>query len=89
MINLLSIYAGVSGQSQDDILCEFSGKQFSDLKKGLTDLLVQKICPIGNEMNKIINEKEYIGNILKDGAEKAKAIAQPVLEETKKIIGLT
>ena len=39
-------------------------------------------------MNKIINEKEYLGNILKDGAEKAKEIAQPVLEETKKIIGL-
>ena len=39
-------------------------------------------------MNKIINEKEYLGNILKDGAEKAKAIAHPVLEETKKIIGI-
>ena len=50
--------------------------------------IVQKICPIGNEINKIIKEKEYLGNILKDGAEKAKAIAQPVLEETKKIIGI-
>ena len=35
-------------------------------------------------MNKIIDEKEYLGNILKDGAEKASAIAHPVLEETKK-----
>ena len=88
LINLLSIYAGISGQSKEDVLSEFSGKQFSYLKEALTDLLVQKICPIGNEMNKIIKEKEYLGNILKDGAEKAKEIAQPVLEETKKIIGL-
>ena len=88
LMNLVSIYSGISGRSKEDVLYDFSGKQFTHLKDSLTELLVQKICPIGNEMKKIINEKEYIGSILIDGAEKARAIAQPVLEETKKIIGL-
>ncbi len=88
LMNLVSIYAGVSAQSKEAVLNEFSGKQFSQLKESLTELLVLNICPIGNEMRKIINESEYLDNILKDGAKKAKAIAKPVLEETKKIIGL-
>ena len=88
LMNLLSIYAGIMGQSHEEVLKVFSGKQFSYLKDNLTELLVQNICPIGDEMKKIINEKEYLEKTLKEGAEKARVIAIPVLAETKKIIGL-
>ena len=88
LMNLLSIYAGIMGQSHEEVLNAFSGKQFSYLKDNLTELLVQNICPIGDEMKKIINEKEYLEKTLKEGAEKARVIAIPVLAETKKIIGL-
>ena len=86
--NLLSIYAGVLGESPTKIIEDFSGKQFSHLKTSLTELLVEKICPIGNEMKKIMNDKSYIDNILNNGALRAREISEPVLVETKKIIGL-
>ena len=88
-LNLLSIYAGVLGESPTKIIEDFSGKQFSYLKTSLTELLIEKICPIGNEMKKIMNDKSYIDNILNNGALRAREISEPVLIETKKIIGLS
>lgn len=86
--NLISIYSGISKQSHQNILNEFSGEQFSKLKKYLTDILIAEICPIGHEMKKLISDPSYIDSILLDGAEKARAISKPILAETKKIIGL-
>ena len=86
--NLISIYSGISKQSPQNILNEFSGEQFSKLKKYLTDLLITEICPVGYEMRKLISDPTYIDGILLDGAEKAQAISKPILAETKKIIGL-
>ena len=86
--NLISIYAGVSKQSPEDVIKEFGGEQFSKLKKNLTDLLISEICPIGSEMKKIISDPLYIDEVLSDGAERARTISEPILAETKKIIGL-
>ena len=86
--NLISIYSGISKQSHQNILNEFSGEQFSKLKKYLTDILIAEICPIGHEMKKLISDPSYIDSILLDGSEKARAISRPILAETKKIIGL-
>ncbi len=85
--NLLGIYSNLSEQSLQVIINEFSGKNFSAFKEKLSDLLVEKIGPISNEINKLQKDKDFIDKILKDGAEKAEVIASKKVKEMKEIIG--
>ena len=85
--NLLGIYSSLSNQSLDKTLSEFSGKNFSDFKKNLANILVEKISPISKEIRKIQKDKSFIDNILHNGAQKAEKIAKSKVDEMKKIIG--
>ena len=66
---------------------EFWGKNFSDLKRDLAEILSNKISPISNEIKKLIDDQEYLDNVLSQGASKAEEIAGKKIEEMKKIIG--
>ena len=85
--NLLGIYSSLSNQSLQNSINEFSGKNFSEFKKNLTELVVEKITPISNEINKLQKDNNFIDNILKTGGEKAETIASKKVHEMKKIIG--
>ena len=85
--NLLGIYSSLSNQSLQNSINEFSGKNFSEFKKNLTELVVEKITPISNEINKLQKDNNFIDNILKTGGEKAETIASKKVPEMKKIIG--
>ena len=86
--NLIGIFASLSDKSKKEILQEFEGKNFSILKKQLIDLLIEKIIPIGKKISDLKKEKGYIDNVLKNGGEKASAIAEKVMGEVYKIIGV-
>ena len=85
--NLLGIYSSLSGQSLKNSINEFSGKNFSEFKEKLTNLVVEKISPISSEINKLLKDTGYIDKILKEGGIKANSIASKKVEEMKKIIG--
>ena len=85
--NLLGIYSSLSGQSLENSINEFSGKNFSDFKEKLAELVVEKISPISIEINKLQKDISFIDKILKEGANKADLIASKKVEEMKKIIG--
>jgi len=85
--NLLGIYSNLSNQSLNNSINEFSGKNFSEFKEKLADLIVEKITPISNEINKLQKDNNFIDSVLKDGAKKASEIASKKVEEMKKIIG--
>ena len=85
--NLLGIYSSISNQALDETLNEFGGKNFSDLKKKLAEILSSKISPISNEIKRLINDQNYLDNILAEGATKAEEIAGKKIKEIKKIIG--
>ena len=85
--NLLGIYASLSDQKLETTINEFSGKNFSEFKTKLSDLVIEKISPISLEINKLNEDKEYIDKILDDGAEKANKIASKKVQELKKIVG--
>ena len=85
--NLLGIYSSISNQTLDKTLNEFGGKNFSDLKRDLAEVLSNKISPISNEIKKLINDQEYIDKVLSQGASKAEEIAGKKIEEMKNIIG--
>ena len=85
--NLLGIYSSLNKQSLKNTINEFSGKNFSDFKEKLADLVVEKIVPISTEINKLKKDNEYIDSILQKGGDKANEIASKKIVEMKKIIG--
>ena len=85
--NLISIFASLQDNSIEKIVSEYAGKEFSIFKKDLADLTASKIEPISSEINKLMGDTSHLDSILKDGKEKAIAVAEPVLEKTKEIIG--
>ena len=85
--NLLGIYSSLNKQSLKDTINDFSGKNFSDFKEKLADLVVEKILPISNEINKLKKNNDYIDSILEKGGEKANKIASRKILEIKKILG--
>jgi tryptophanyl-tRNA synthetase len=86
--NLVGIYAALVGQTKADILNEFGGAQFSAFKKALASVAVEKVGPIGAEMQRLVADPAEIDRILADGAARAHAIAKPIMDEVKDIVGL-
>ena len=87
--NLLSIYASINNVSMEKVLQEFGGKNFSTFKSKGSESLIESICPIGNEIRKLIKDKKYLNEILINGSKKADLIAKNNLKEIYDIIGLT
>ncbi|MDG2521487.1 tryptophan--tRNA ligase [Caulobacter segnis] len=85
--NLVDIYAALSGLTKDQVIAEFGGKGFGTFKPALAELAVEKMSPIGARMRELMADPAQIDAVLKDGAERARAIADPVVAETKKLVG--
>ncbi len=85
--NLISIFASLQDTSIESVIKDYAGKEFSTFKKDLADLSVFKLEPITSEMNKLMSDVSYIDSILNQGRENAIAVAEPVLQKTKEIIG--
>ena len=86
--NLFGIYAALKDEKLDNVIKEMEGKNFSNFKKLLADLLISKMENISNKMNDYLKNKDYLSEILKEGKEKANEISSKNLLEIKKIIGL-
>jgi len=86
--NLLTIYSAFEDEKFDLVFKRYQGKNFSDLKKDLAEVVINKISPIRKEMIKLIDDKKYLENILNSGAEKAQIIASDVLNEVYHATGL-
>jgi len=86
--NLVNIYAALSGQSVDAVLAEVGGLPFSAFKPKLSELAVDKLSPISGEMARLMQAPDEIDAILRKGADRARAIAQPILDRTLEIVGM-
>lgn len=85
--NLVGIYAALKGVSKEDVLKEHGGAQFSSFKPALAELAVEKVSPIATEMHRLLDDPTELDNILKDGAARARDIAEPIMQKTKEIVG--
>ena len=85
--NLIQIYSSLKKQEIQKSLNEFSGKNFSDLKKELTELLIGKISPISKKISQLKKDISYIDNVLKDGSFRANEISSKKVKKLKEIIG--
>jgi len=66
---------------------KFADAQFSGFKADLTDLAVEKLGPIGEEMKRLMGDPGYVDGVLRDGAERARAIAEPIQKQVEEIMG--
>jgi tryptophanyl-tRNA synthetase len=87
-LNLLTIFAALSDSTTIKVINDYAGKEFSSFKKDLADLTVEKITPISLEMKKLMEDRVYLDNIMRNGKEKAIAVAEPVLSQVYEIVGL-
>ncbi|MDG4882529.1 tryptophan--tRNA ligase [Mesorhizobium sp. WSM4884] len=86
--NLVGIYAGLAEISKADVLKDYGGQQFSVFKPALADLAVEKLAPIASEMRRIEGDRAYVDAVLKDGGDRARAIAEGTMKTVRDIIGL-
>jgi tryptophanyl-tRNA synthetase len=86
--NLVAIYAALADESIEKVLKEVGGKQFSAFKPMLVERAVEKLSPISAEMRRLLDDKSEIDRVLEGGADRARAIAAPILKRTFEIVGL-
>jgi len=85
--NLLGIYSSLTNFKLEHSINEFSGKNFSEFKEKLSQVLVEKIDKISSEIKKLNNDKKYLDQILLDGQKKANNISSNKLKKMQEIIG--
>jgi tryptophanyl-tRNA synthetase len=85
--NLIGIYASLINSNLEKTVKEFSGKNFSEFKESLSQVLVEKINPISDEIKKLLNERKYLDAILLEGFEKADEIASKKIKKIHEIVG--
>jgi len=85
--NLLNIFFGITGRSKDNLINFYKGQNFSNFKNDLADALVEKICPIGKEIKKLMNDKIFLDSVLNEGSNKAYIRGKKTLDEVYKAIG--
>jgi len=85
--NLVGIFAALSNQSRSEVLKQYGGKQFSQFKPELAELAVSVLGPIGSKMARFVDDPAFIDATLSDGAQRARIIAAPVMEDVRRIVG--
>ncbi|MGI6738558.1 MAG: tryptophan--tRNA ligase [Christensenellales bacterium] len=86
--NLITIYSALSGDSVEKTVEHFNGKGYGDLKKEVTEVVIESLKPIQDRYNELIKDKQYINGVLKNNAERAGSIAQRTLKKVYKKVGL-
>ncbi len=86
--NLVNIYAALAETTQQAVLDDHAGALFGHFKVALSELAVEKLAPISSEMSRLMDDPAEIDRILHRGAERAREITVPILEQTYDIVGM-
>ena len=85
--NLIGIYAALTDTDHATVLREHGGQGFGPFKTVLTDLIVEKLAPIASSTNRILSDEGGLVDLLRSGAERAAAIAEPIVREAERLVG--
>ncbi|HWJ88233.1 MAG TPA: tryptophan--tRNA ligase [Pelagibacterium sp.] len=85
--NLVGIYAALSDRSKAEVLTEYAGAGWGTFKPALADLAVAVLEPISTRMRDLLDEPDTIDAHLRDGAERARTIAEKTMFEVRDIVG--
>jgi len=85
--NLVEIYAALNDTTSDAVIAEYAGAGWGKFKPALADLAVAKLAPISGEMARLMDDPAEIDRLLATGADKARALAEPILAQAYDIVG--
>ncbi len=85
--NLIGIYSSLTNNTLQKSIDEFAGKNFSEFKEKLSDIVVNEINPISLRIKELLDDKVFLEKILKDGYEKANEIASKKIKKIHEIVG--
>ena len=85
--NLVGIFAALADSDAAAVLRDHGGQGFGTFKEALTALLVEKVTPIGAETKRLLDDRDALDGILRDGAARAAALADPIVAEAERLVG--
>ena len=85
--NLMTIYSAITGDSFEKIEADFSGKGYGDFKTAVGEAVVEELRPVQEKFKQYMNDKAYLTECQKNGAEFASRIAGRTLNKAMKKIG--
>ncbi|NLI27634.1 MAG: tryptophan--tRNA ligase [Acetobacter sp.] len=85
--NLVGLYAAISNITAQEVLNEYNGSGFGAFKDALAERLSVTISPIADETRRLLDNQDHLLNVLRKGAERASAIAEPIVSEAEKLVG--
>lgn len=85
--NLMGIYSCCTGKTFDEIEKEFDGKGYGDFKTAVGEAVIEELRPLKEEYARLINDKAYLYDCAKLGAEKASCFASRTLKKAMKKVG--
>ena len=85
--NLLGIYSSLKNQNLEKSITEFNGKNFSEFKEKLSEVLIERIEPISKAIKKLLEDQKFLDSVLLEGSDKAEKIASKKMKEMKELVG--
>jgi tryptophanyl-tRNA synthetase len=85
--NLLGIYSSLKNQNLEKSITEFNGKNFSEFKEKLSEVLIERIEPISKEIKNLLEDQKFLDSVLLEGSDKAAKIASKKMKEMKELVG--
>ena len=86
--NLMCIYSTFTGKSNDEIAAEFEGKGYGDFKLAVAEVTADALAPVQAEYARILADKAYVDEVLKNGAERASRLANRTVSKVYRKVGL-
>jgi tryptophanyl-tRNA synthetase len=85
--NLVGIFAALTDSDHASILRQFGGLGFGIFKSTLADLVISHLAPIASETRRLLDDPNTLDAILRNGAQRASAIADPIVAEAERLVG--
>jgi tryptophanyl-tRNA synthetase len=85
--NLVGIFAALEGSDAAAVLARFGSGNFGPFKEALADLMVTKLAPIAAETRRLLSDETHVAAVLREGAARANALAEPIVKEAERIVG--
>ncbi len=86
--NMITIYAKLASLSTAEVEEKYDGKGYGDFKKDLAELLVESVQPFKEKYNHYMENRDFLENVYREGADKARDIAQQTMESVRNNLGL-
>lgn len=85
--NLLTLYTLFSGKTKTEVIEECAEMGWGNFKPLLTEVTIEYLKPIQTKYQELINNKDYLNSVLKEGKEKAETVANETLSRVKNALG--